>query len=259
MKKGFTLIEVLIGVLLFLILLGLAYDLLFVGVKSSSKGLTLSQAQENTRTALDRVAGELRQATLLPVQNTGQFASPVILPSPYNVAGAAGTNNTMIFAEVRTPPPFPDNLDSTQNFAYVVYKARQNTLQRLVYTVDQPGLVTLISNEKNWGEANILTFFNAKAPEQAPANILSLPRPEDTVSFTISHPLLPAGHIDTTTLGISFDRAFFNLNLSLVQYDQEGLRKATAGDRADPEKLKQVAKPAMINLTSRVQIQGSSF
>ncbi|AEE96323.1 PulJ/GspJ family protein [Mahella australiensis] len=72
-RKGFTLIEVLMAVVLFSVLITVAFSMYFVATQTFSIGVDRSFAQKQARTAADFITKELRTAQTVSV-NPGPFS-----------------------------------------------------------------------------------------------------------------------------------------------------------------------------------------
>jgi len=70
MKKGLTLVEILISMLIFSFIMAGIFGILNIGNSTWSRDMALLELQQNTRLALSGMISEIRQANVLPAAGT---------------------------------------------------------------------------------------------------------------------------------------------------------------------------------------------
>lgn len=88
-KKGFTLIEVMVSVSLFVILILLVNSLYIVSQRAYTKGSNKGELVQNARVCIDRLSREIRQSveiiTSLPATSTGALSSEIFFRDGHNI------------------------------------------------------------------------------------------------------------------------------------------------------------------------------
>ena len=262
--KGFTMVEFIVGVLVFGILSLILFSILTNGMHAVDRGKVAAQARENARQPIDRITSELRQGVPIPYQQNGRIIpSPVFLPNPYSLCSSTviqkdtACNDTYIRPQASNTIIFSQVIDSTstdtkdlEQYRYVIYHAQANKLERLIYNVaggagELQGL-TLDSSGRWLPDSN---FFNTAQPQEQ-GFLVELPRTEDLIEFTFTHRDISntqSMQYDFDTGKVLLDPLLYTLTITVTQYDLNELKKNITE-----------RNPVKIDLTSTVRVEGMS-
>ncbi len=127
-QAGFTLVEILISLSVFLLVLLAVYQLFDSGRATYSSGQTRVDVQQNARAAVDEMVRELRMAGYFPEN----FASPPASPLLTNPIQVATNTGLAIYGD-------PDGSGSSRFFLYclngtTLRRRRTNTVSASAYT-----------------------------------------------------------------------------------------------------------------------------
>jgi prepilin-type N-terminal cleavage/methylation domain-containing protein len=88
-SKGFTLIEVMVSMSLFVILILIINSLYVIAQRAYTKGAEKGELVQNARVCLDRISREVRQSleviTALPVDNSGLLSSEIFFRDGHDI------------------------------------------------------------------------------------------------------------------------------------------------------------------------------
>lgn len=134
-RRGFTLIEILIASVIFVVVIGIAASLLIGAMRTSEQNRLIIEVQSNTRKAIDRIVSELREAAA-PM---GTEDAAILEPSL-----ASGQSRRIVFSRPDTSvnSQIFDPSNSSQ-YNRVEYSVENNTvLKRKVWSYDGTILIT---------------------------------------------------------------------------------------------------------------------
>lgn len=262
--KGFTMIELIVGALIFGILSLILLSILTNGMHAVDRGKVAAQARENARQALDRMTSELRQGVPISYQQNGRIiSSAVFLPNPYSLCGNsviqkdADCSNTYIRPQGSNIIIFSQVIDSSstdtkdlKQYRYVVYRAQANKLERLIYNVtDMTGTLQGLTLDTSGRWLPDSNFFNTTRPQEQ-GSLVELPRTEDLIKFTFTHRDVSntqSMQYDFDAGKVLLDPLLYTLTITATQYDLNELKKNLTE-----------RNPIKIDLTSAVRVEGMS-
>ncbi|MBI3925104.1 MAG: prepilin-type N-terminal cleavage/methylation domain-containing protein [Armatimonadetes bacterium] len=220
-RRGFTLIEVMVAMLLLVILAIVIWQMLSFGIRAHRKGEASRQAQSFAQEILDKITDELRTAVSMPELPQGGFDLFAVLwpaaqiptgatfasgiPSFYEraeVANYDGTGqnfqsvrNRLVFTRpgraVDDPDFDPANLDEFVYVEYFVPDTERNVLRRRVYPYQPAGDPANPRHQFTLNHWEILAAqFDGTglSPETANENdqeVIELPGATDRIEFRV--------------------------------------------------------------------------
>ena len=166
-KNGFTLIEVIVAMAVGAIIMAAVYGYMVMSQKNSTNMNRRIVTQQDTRTVLDLMAGEIRMASYNPVHNLSTWNNPTplacIAAAPIAYKGIKSANATSIAVAM--------DLDSSGNIGdgnneYIVYSYDgASTLTRSVNCGNADAILggtAPFSNVRNAvAGVNLFRYFNA--------------------------------------------------------------------------------------------------
>ncbi|GEM_PF-1685957 len=250
LSKGLSLVEVLIASFLLIIVGLVTWSFLKGSIQLSQRGHLRVKTQENVRSAMNQIQGELRQAARPPrVGNNPQYTSGVLYPCTTDASSQSDTDSKnghqrVIFLEITgLGDTYQRDLN---NFKIVEYAAvtqdgryevnggasipahvpyrDDNNLRKIVRTTWDAYDTTYNTCIKGLtcDTSGNYTFTPSALPAPLPAqrnDLLTLPNSEDKVSMEIYHP-------PTATPGRYEDRLFkIRLNVEQTLNNLENKRE----------------------------------
>ncbi|HPZ06667.1 MAG TPA: type II secretion system protein [Candidatus Eremiobacteraeota bacterium] len=277
--KGFTLIELVVGIFVFALLCTATFLIFSYGMRTAAYNATRVQSQQTARIAMERMVSEARNATFLPAQIMGNY-TPKIPPSPVFIPYITDPNQSNVFCFTE---PIPDvgaedfNFAVNQSYRLVCYYVENRAGERAGFpgvfdkanSPDDPGGITSlmrgIINLKstltepltnlNWSITSspleVAWDWDPADPNTNPATIVSMPYPSDFIYFKVSHKEKPE-YYDQRQVefnGIigrdnTHDPFEFKIEMTVVQYPY--------GQIVDPNK-----QDIIVELDSIVQVRSS--
>lgn len=129
-RYGFTLIEVLVSIALFVALMTAGFVAIRKGVESQRYEHKVREAKSAVRNALDRLADEMRSATPLPYVSEANLNGQI-----YNQSAVVSVSGVLY------PDPYGASKDNqggyTQNFGTDKVENSDSSKEKYIYTTDQ--------------------------------------------------------------------------------------------------------------------------
>lgn len=252
--RGFTVFELLLVALTGGILVSLLIALFTSGYRGVDRGTTGAQAQVIARKAMDQLLVDLRQGNPLPYQQDGRtIPISVLLPNAYDLTGGPYLQpqaaNLLIVTQLADGAAV--DTKSLNQYRYIAYRARNNVLQRFIYSVDNgtgtPSGITLTNGQWLLDPA---FFANPGVQLLRRDTVVALPRLEDRIEFQLTHgpvSATAASLYDPDPGKLKLDPQLYTLTVTIRLYDLEELKKSPAS-----------RTPVRVNFTSSVRIEGTS-
>jgi hypothetical protein len=102
-KAGFTLAEVMIGLLCFVVIGGVVYLLLNSGMILYAKNMSVNTAHEDTRRAINRLLRDIHASVSVPQLIDGFNADGTLQVHSSNTTGAAGVSFQLVYQDPKNP------------------------------------------------------------------------------------------------------------------------------------------------------------
>jgi prepilin-type N-terminal cleavage/methylation domain-containing protein len=143
-KKGMTLLEVIISILLFGILATVLSNMLITSLRNYSKAQTAREIRYQTHSALQTIVSDINRGILLPSIGTATtwVPSSILSPNPYGVTNGShdpgnGVSENYLAVSISSgsirDPFLTANLNNYQVIKYAVLSSAPNELRRTVY------------------------------------------------------------------------------------------------------------------------------